>query len=133
MAQHILLHIEGKGKDHEDENKTLYYADGTVEIRSPQWVLIETQNLGKDLTLLDMEDMFDKIYEDVTPHAKAKLLKKRAKEKAQLAGDLAALEALEEAEQNYEEILPEEDEISYLDEEDSSEDELPTEDEELSA
>ena len=99
----VLMHIEGKNDP--TKNKTLYYADGTIEIRDPHWKLLQSQNIGRDFTMLDMEDRFNIVYEGHTPEAKAKILKKLAKEAAKKAGDQKKLAALE-AEEN--DITPDE-------------------------
>lgn len=93
MAQHILMHIE-----HTPTNKILHYDDGIVEVRDLNWKLLETQALGHEVTMLDMENQFNVIYEGVTPKKKAEKLRKKAKEEAQARGDYKKLHALEASE-----------------------------------
>lgn len=58
MARHILLHIDHKS----DDEKVLYYDDGTVETRDGKYQLISSEFFGRELTMLDMQKMFNKKY-----------------------------------------------------------------------
>ena len=94
MANGIILHIVGKNNP--DVNKVLHYSDGTVEVRTPDWKkVLKVYNVGREVTMLDMENQFLKIYEDATPKDKAKKLRLMAKELATAAGDIAGVAAIE--------------------------------------
>lgn len=103
MSNGAILHIEGKNNP--NVNKILHYADGTVEVRTPDWKqVLEVYNIGREATMLDMEDQFLKIYEDATPKDKAKKLRQTAKELAKDAGDIVQIAAIEAEEQEAAEI-----------------------------
>ena len=72
----ILMHVDVRGVD---GRKVLYYSDGTVEERTSDWKLVSRKYVGRELTMLDMENMFDIIYEDITPKSKEKIIKERLK------------------------------------------------------
>lgn len=103
MSNGAILHIEGKNNP--NVNKILHYADGTVEVRTPDWKqVLEVYNIGREATMLDMEDQFLKIYEEATPKDKAKKLRQTAKELAKDAGDIVQIAAIEAEEQEAAEI-----------------------------
>lgn len=94
MSNGAILYIEGKNNP--NVNKILHYADGTVEVRTPDWKqVLEVYNIGREATMLDMEDQFLKIYEDATPKDKAKKLRQMAKALAKEAGDIIQIAAIE--------------------------------------
>lgn len=103
MNNKILLYIEGKNV--EGAKKTLYYVDGTIEIRDSKWRLLETSNFGRKLTMLDMENMFNKIYVDATPPQKEKLIKERREAKDKITSDSEESPSLETP--KFEEVLKE--------------------------
>lgn len=94
MSNGAILYIEGKNNP--NVNKILHYSDGTVEVRTPDWKqVLEVYNIGREATMLDMEDQFLKIYEDATPKDKAKKLRQMAKALAKEAGDIIQIAAIE--------------------------------------